>query len=68
MARLIPHERVRDPFELLVPGYGLNRNPERTLRRWEAGHNAGFTTGRGCRSATGSNSVILRPSVTIPLQ
>jgi hypothetical protein len=41
----IPRERVRDPFEIRVPGYGLNRDPERTPIRWEGGDKAGFTTG-----------------------
>jgi alpha-glucosidase len=41
----IPSSRVRDPFEKLVPGYGLNRDPERTPMRWTAGHAGGFTTG-----------------------
>ncbi len=42
----VPPERVQDPFERLVPGYGLNRDPERAPMRWDAARNAGFTTGR----------------------
>ncbi|HEV7589567.1 MAG TPA: alpha-amylase family glycosyl hydrolase [Longimicrobium sp.] len=41
----IPPERVRDPFELNVPGIGLGRDPERTPMQWSAAPNAGFTTG-----------------------
>jgi alpha-glucosidase len=41
----IPPDRVRDPFERLVPGYGLNRDPERAPMRWEPGPKAGFTAG-----------------------
>jgi len=41
----IPPDRIDDPFEKLVPGYELNRDPERTPMRWDATHNAGFTTG-----------------------
>lgn len=40
----IPHEEVRDPFGLVVPGQG--RDPERTPMPWDASHNGGFTTGR----------------------
>jgi alpha-glucosidase len=38
-------EDSRDPFERQGPGYGLNRDPERTPMLWDARENAGFTTG-----------------------
>jgi len=41
----IPRDRIQDPFEKLVGGYGLNRDPERSPMRWDATRNAGFTTG-----------------------
>ncbi len=41
----VPPERVQDPFERLVPGYDLNRDPERAPMRWDCSANAGFTTG-----------------------
>lgn len=41
----IPSDRVRDPFEKLVKGYGLCRDPERAPMRWNASPNGGFTTG-----------------------
>jgi alpha-glucosidase len=41
----IPKEAVQDPFEKLVPGFGLNRDPERIPMRWDATENNGFTTG-----------------------
>jgi alpha-glucosidase len=41
----IPRACVQDPFEKLVPGYGLNRDPQRAPMRWDETHAAGFTTG-----------------------
>ena len=41
----IPPELVQDPQELGVPGIGLGRDPERTPMQWDAGPNAGFTSG-----------------------
>ena len=41
----IPPEHVQDPFEKLVGGYGLNRDPERSPMRWNDGHAGGFTSG-----------------------
>ena len=41
----IPPELVQDPWEKNVPGIGLGRDPERTPMQWDAGPNAGFTTG-----------------------
>lgn len=42
---LIPSDRVRDPFEKLVPGYGLCRDPERAPMRWDSSPTGGFSTG-----------------------
>lgn len=40
----IPSGQARDPFERELPGYGLNRDPERTPMQWDTGAEAGFTT------------------------
>src|SRR4051794_12289194 len=42
----IPADAVKDPFEKLLPGYGLNRDSERSPMRWDAGANGGFTTAK----------------------
>jgi alpha-glucosidase len=42
----IPEDAVQDPFEKLVPGYDLNRDPERVPMRWDKTMNGGFTTGK----------------------
>jgi alpha-glucosidase len=39
----IPPDHVRDPFEKLVPGYGLCRDPERAPMRWDDSPSGGFT-------------------------
>jgi alpha-glucosidase len=41
----IPPERVRDPFEKWMGGYGLDRDPERAPLRWDDSEKGGFTTG-----------------------
>ena len=41
----IPSDQVHDIFEKLVPGYGINRDPERSPMRWDGGPNGGFTSG-----------------------
>jgi alpha-glucosidase len=41
----IPPEKVQDPFEKLVGGYGLNRDPERAPMRWDDSAKGGFTRG-----------------------
>ena len=41
----IPPDRIDDPFEKLVPGYDLNRDPERTPMRWNGDAKGGFTSG-----------------------
>lgn len=38
---IAPHQ-VQDPWELLVPGLGLGRDPERTPMQWSPEPNAGF--------------------------
>src|ERR1051325_7057608 len=41
----IPDGCIDDPFEKLVPGYDLSRDPERTPMRWDATPKGGFTAG-----------------------
>jgi alpha-glucosidase len=41
----IPPERIQDPWEKNEPGIALGRDPARTPMQWDAGVNAGFTTG-----------------------
>jgi glycosidase len=41
----IPPNRVQDPFERLVGGYGPSRDPERSPMRWDDSENGGFTSG-----------------------
>jgi alpha-glucosidase len=41
----IPPDKTRDPFEKLVPGFNLNRDPERAPLRWDDSEHGGFTSG-----------------------
>ncbi|SFS04639.1 alpha-amylase family glycosyl hydrolase [Sphingomonas jatrophae] len=41
----IPEDKAVDPRELREPGLGLGRDPVRTPMAWDAGAQAGFTTG-----------------------
>src|SRR5262249_14367915 len=40
----IPADRIRDPFERLVPGLGLGRDGSRTPMQWDGTQHAGFST------------------------
>jgi alpha-glucosidase len=51
----IPDEAVQDPFEKLMPGYDLNRDPERVPLRWDATRNGGFTEGEPWLPMAGTN-------------
>jgi alpha-glucosidase len=39
----IPADRIRDPFEALVPGLGLGRDGSRTPMQWDGTQHAGFS-------------------------
>ena len=41
----IPPERVRDPWEINMPGLGEGRDPVRTPMRWDGSPHAGFCPG-----------------------
>jgi alpha-glucosidase len=41
----IPSERIQDPFEKLVKGFDLGRDPERAPLRWDDTDEGGFTSG-----------------------
>ena len=48
----IPPDRINDEFEKRVPGYGMNRDPERAPMRWDSGRKRDLPqASRGCRSA-----------------
>lgn len=41
----VPPEKVQDPWEKRVPGFGFGRDPVRTPMAWSAEAGGGFTTG-----------------------
>jgi alpha-glucosidase len=41
----IPWDRVQDPFERLMKGFDLGRDPERAPLRWDDTEGGGFTSG-----------------------
>ncbi|ALA59267.1 alpha-amylase family glycosyl hydrolase [Nitrospira moscoviensis] len=41
----IPEDRVQDPWERTMPGFGVGRDPARTPMQWDASLHAGFTSG-----------------------
>jgi alpha-glucosidase len=41
----IPSERIQDPFEKLMKGFDLGRDPERAPLRWDDTEGGGFTSG-----------------------
>jgi alpha-glucosidase len=41
----IPPDRVQDIFEKRVPGFDLNRDPQRSPMRWDGSQNYGFSSG-----------------------
>jgi glycosidase len=43
----IPPDRIRDPWDVNVPGLGLGRDPERTPMQWDGTPHAGFTASGG---------------------
>jgi len=60
----IPPERIQDPFERLVKGFGLGRDPERAPLRWDDTKVGGFTTANlGCRSAKTARAISRRNDV-----
>ncbi|MGE3334361.1 MAG: alpha-amylase family glycosyl hydrolase [Rhodospirillaceae bacterium] len=42
---VIPAEKVQDPWELRVPGFGFGRDPVRTPMAWTSEPNGGFSAG-----------------------
>jgi alpha-glucosidase len=39
---VIPPDKIKDPWEINVPGLGLGRDPERTPMQWDDSTHAGF--------------------------
>ena len=59
----ISPDQVQDPWEILSPGMGLGRDPERTPMQWDESTNAGFcpeSVAPGCRLVTKLNLKTLK--------
>ena len=54
----IPPDRVQDPFEKNVPGFGVGRDPCRTPMQWDASPNAGFSAGEPWLPVCGDYPVV----------
>jgi alpha-glucosidase len=53
---VIPPERVHDPFEKNVPGFGLGRDGCRTPMQWDASRHAGFSQAEPWLPLTGDTA------------
>ena len=54
----IPRERMKDPRAKSCDGRGTGRDPFRTPMQWDAGENAGFTTGTPWLPMAGDHATV----------